>query len=46
MDKPNSISYYEHEAEIARSELHSRMWMRAAFVLFIALVVTNVAWIL
>ena len=45
MDKPNSISYYEHEAEIARVEVHSRRWAIAALLMFIALICTNLGWI-
>jgi hypothetical protein len=40
---PNAISYYEHEAELARSELHSRRWMIAAMVSFFALIL-SIGW--
>lgn len=44
-DKPKIISYYEHEAEIARSEVHSKRWMIAAIIAFAALIITNTGWI-
>lgn len=45
-NKPRFISYYEHEAEIARSEQHSRRWMIAALIAFVALVLSNAGWII
>ena len=45
-DKPKIISYYEHEAEIARSEVHSKRWMIAAIIAFAALIITNTGWII
>lgn len=44
-EKPKIISYYEHEAEVARSEAHSKRWMIAAIIAFAALIVTNAGWI-
>lgn len=51
--KPDIISYYEHEAEIARSEVNverfeknSKRWMIACIIVFVALVLTNAAWII
>lgn len=44
-DRPKFISYYEHEAEIARSEVHSKRWMIAAIIAFAALIITNGGWI-
>lgn len=43
--KPEAISYYEHEQEIARSENHTRRWAVAALIAFLALIGTNVGWI-
>ena len=43
--KPEIISYYEHEAEIARSELHARRWMIATLIAFVAFVGSNVGWL-
>lgn len=43
--RPEIISYYEHEAEIARSELHARRWMIAAFIAFVILIGSNAVWI-
>ena len=45
-EKPVTISYYVHEAEIARSEQHSRRWMIAALIAFVALVLSNTGWII
>jgi len=44
-ERPREISYYEHEAEIARIETHSRRWMIAALIAFAALIITNFGWI-
>ena len=44
--KPETISFYEHEQEIARTETHSRRWMIAALIIFIALIGTNLGWII
>ena len=43
-EKPKEISYYDHEAQIARSETHSRRWAVAALIVFIALVISNATW--
>ena len=43
-NKPEAISYYVHEAEIARSETHAKRWMIAALVAFIFLILTNAGW--
>ena len=45
-EKPRFITYYEHEAEMARSELHARRWMVAAVVAFIVFCVSNIGWII
>lgn len=44
--KPETISYYEHEVEIARSEVHAKRWAIAALIAFITLVGTNLGWII
>lgn len=44
-EKPKVISYYEHEVEVARSEVHSKRWMIAAIIAFAALIITNAGWI-
>lgn len=44
-NKPESISLYEHEAEVARLEVHSRRWAIAALIAFLALILTNIGWI-
>lgn len=42
---PAVISYYAHEAEIARSEMHAKRWMIAAVIAFLALLFTNAGWL-
>lgn len=51
-NKPRFISYYEHEAEIAREEKnverhenHARGWRVACLIVFVAFVLSNVIWI-
>lgn len=45
-ERPKYVSYYVHEAEVARSETHSKRWMIAALIAFLALIGTNVGWII
>ena len=45
MDKPSTISYYEHEAQVARSEANAKRWAVAALIIFIALIGTNAGWL-
>lgn len=45
-ERPETISYYDHEAQIARAENQSRRWSIAALILFLALVLTNAGWII
>lgn len=35
--RPDTISYYEHEAEVARSEENARRWALAALIAFVIL---------
>ncbi|MCR5092745.1 MAG: hypothetical protein K6B72_02100 [Lachnospiraceae bacterium] len=44
MDKPEFISYYAHEAEMARSELHSKRMFVLWIVTFLSLILTNAGW--
>lgn len=44
-ERPKEISYYAHEAEMARIEAHSWRWMIAALIAFAALIITNFGWI-
>jgi len=32
--RPETISYYEHEAEVARAEVHAERWALAALIAF------------
>lgn len=42
----DNISYFEHEAEMARAERAQRRLWVASLVLTVALVATNAAWII
>ena len=44
-NKPKFISLYEHESEMARSEIGARRWMIAALIAFVALLATNCGWL-
>ncbi len=35
--RPDTISYYEHEAEIARAEVNAKRWALAALIAFVSL---------
>jgi len=37
MDRPDKISYYEHEAEVARAEVNAERWAIAALIAFVIL---------
>lgn len=38
-ERPRQISYYEHEAEVARAEVNAERWALAAIFAFIILTV-------
>lgn len=43
--KPENVSYYVHESEMARQERHvKRLWV-LVIIMFAALVITNAGWI-
>ena len=44
--KPNTISWYEHEADLAREERHTNRWRIFAWVIFAAFVLSNLGWII
>ena len=44
-EKPVVISYYDHEAQIARAEAHSKRWAIAALIAFLALILSKAGWI-
>ena len=39
------ISYYIHEDQMNRLEVHNKRWFIFSLILFIALILTNGAWI-
>ena len=43
--KPETVSYYVFEGEMARAERHSKRWAWAFLIAFIALVCSNIGWI-
>jgi hypothetical protein len=45
MNKPETISYFEHEAAMARQERHvKRLWI-LCIIIFFSLIATNAGWI-
>lgn len=46
MEKPENISWYEHEYAMAREERHTNRWRIFAIVLFAAFVLSNACWLL
>lgn len=45
-NKPDVVSYYDHEAQLAREERHTNRWRIFAWVLFAALLISNLAWVI
>lgn len=43
---PETVSYYDHQEQLAREERHTNRWRIFAWVLFASLVISNFAWIL
>lgn len=43
---PEVVSYYDHQEQLAREERHTNRWRIFAWVMFAALVITNVGWII
>ena len=44
-EKPNNVDYYTYEDAMFRAERHTKRWIMAFFVVLMALIVTNVGWI-
>lgn len=40
-----TISYYAHEDQMNRLEVHNKRWFIFSLILFIALILTNGAWL-
>ena len=43
--KPDKIDYFIYEQEMFRAERHSKRWALAFLIVFLALIGTNVGWI-
>ena len=43
---PETVSYYDHQEQLAREERHTNRWRIFAWVMFAALVITNIGWII
>jgi hypothetical protein len=43
---PEVVSYYDHQEQLAREERHTNRWRIFAWVLFAALVITNLGWVI
>lgn len=43
---PETVSYYDHQEQLAREERHTDRWRKFAIALFAALIVSNAAWII
>ena len=43
--QPTEISYYAHEAEIARLERHNKRSFILTLIIFFTLIVANICWI-
>ena len=44
-NKPETVSYFVYEGEMARAERHTKRWVIAFLIVFVALIASNVAWI-
>ena len=44
-NKPETVSYFVYEGEMARAERHVRRWVLAFLIVFVALIVSNISWI-
>lgn len=43
---PETVSYYDHQEQLAREERHTTRWQIFAWVLFAVLVLSNAGWII
>lgn len=42
---PETVSYYDHQEQLAREERHTNRWRIFAIVVFAALVISNIFWV-
>lgn len=42
---PETVSYYDHQEQLAREERHTNRWRVFAIIVFAALVISNIFWI-
>ena len=45
-NRPDNISYFDHEAQLVRADQNLRKWFLAWAITFAVLVITNVGWII
>lgn len=43
---PETVSYYDHQEQLAREERHTERWKKFAWALFAALILSNLGWLL
>ena len=46
MQVPETVSYYDHQEQLAREERHTNRWRIFAWVIFAAFVLSNLGWII
>lgn len=42
---PETVSYYDHQEQLAREERHTNRWRIFAWIIFAVLIISNVCWI-
>lgn len=42
---PETVSYYDHQEQLAREERHTNRWRIFALIIFAVLVLSNLGWI-
>ena len=43
---PDTVSYYDHQEQMAREERHTNRWRIFAIVMFICFVLSNIGWMI
>lgn len=43
---PETVSYYDHQEQLAREERHTDRWRKFAIIIFAAFIISNAAWII
>ena len=42
---PETVTYYDHQEQLAREERHTNRWRVFAIILFAAFVISNIFWV-